>query len=491
MDEDVKFDEDATQKIDEMEVASERPALTQRPRLRMKKGKKVPAAAAAARLTTTPSSTTALDDTTVASEDLPVEHRFGQGIDLEMADIVRDDIDLSVKNAEINRQRSRSRNRVRNQNGIAGGGRRNSGGAGGGEKEEVIKLKWRRGSPPPTQPPPSESTEKHGRRRVKYREEYPVIVCDDPNDCPTPIYDDPPSVYEFGGKKKKKKATTKIIPPARNVKQASRGKRPMSGEGRRRFKPFQRKKASPGGTRRRNDTMQQQSVSGGGENGRLVVPQRMRVKDFAKDEFGGSGKEAALKSKLRKKTMRRKMRPVAQTTTAATTTEENGGGGEIEMGTRNRDRPMRPPFRRRRPTTSPFVVMDGAGEEDLQVAEETTTQHVPLDMVLMRDMSLPELQQFMANKVKEMNKKMKRVMKGHMEPKGDSSSASRPRMKVATPAPTALASTTSYPAVPELDLKRTTSRGKKPNDNGGGDGKAMPARLGDSGVLFRDQLRSR
>ena len=471
MDEDVKLDEDATQKIDEMEVGGERPpALTKRPKVRMKKRKKVPAVA---RLTTTPS-LIPLDETTVPSEELPMEHRFGQGVDLEMVDIVRDDVDLSVKNAEINRQRFRSRNRVRNQNGIADG-------ADEGEKKDVIKLKWRHGSPPL----PSESSGDNGRKGIRYREEYPVIVCDDPNDCPTPIYDDPPSVYEFGGKKKE----TKIIPPSYNVKQTSRGKRPMSGDGRRRFKPFKRTKASPG-MRRRNNT-----GSGGGANGQLVVPQRLRVKDFAKDEISRKEAMAALKLKTRKKTMRRKMRPVAKaarvtmpTTTVPNATEENGEG---EVGTK-RNRPMRP-FRRRRPTTSPFVVMDGAGE-DMQVAEETTTQHVPLDMVLMRDMSLPELQEFMANKVKEMNKKIKRVMKGHMEPKGNSKSASRPRMKVATAAPTALASTTSYPAVPEFDLRRTTSRGKSPNDDGGGggDGRAVPGgRLGNSGVLFRDQLRIR
>ena len=196
MDEDVKLDEDATQKIDEMEVGGERPpALTKRPKVRMKKRKKVPAVA---RLTTTPS-LIPLDETTVPSEELPMEHRFGQGVDLEMVDIVRDDVDLSVKNAEINRQRFRSRNRVRNQNGIADG-------ADEGEKKDVIKLKWRHGSTPL----PSESSGDNGRKGIRYREEYPVIVCDDPNDCPTPIYDDPPSVYEFGGKKKE----TKIIPPS-------------------------------------------------------------------------------------------------------------------------------------------------------------------------------------------------------------------------------------------------------------------------------------
>ena len=478
MDEDVKLDEDATQKIDETEVAGETPALTNRPRVRMKTRKKAPAVA---RLTTTPSSTP-LDETTVPSEELPMEHRFGQGIDLEMADIVRDDIDLTVKSAEISRPRFRSRSRVRSQNGITLGGRTNSDGADEGEGEDVIRLKWRHSSPPL----PSATTEGKPRKSIKHRLEYPVIVCDDPNDCPTPIYDNPPAVYEFGGKKK----AAGIIPPAHNVKQGSRGKRPVSGEGRRRFKPFKRKKVSPGnGMRRRNNSTPQQSVSGGAESGPLVVPQRMRVKDFAKDEL--ARKRASLKSKMRKKTMRRKMRPVVQaarvtqTTMVPTTTEENGEGDETGV----RNRPMRP-FRRRRPTTSPFEVMDGGGAgEDQQVAEETTTQHVPLDMVLMRDMSLPELQEFMANKVKEMNKKMKRVMKGHMEPKGDSISASMPRRKVATPAPTALASTTSYPAVPKMDLRRTTSRGKIPADGGGGN--TMPGRIGDSGILFRDQLRIR
>ena len=460
MDEDVKLDEDATQKIEEPEFREETTASAKRPRVRMKMRKKVPAVA---RLTTTPSSMTPVDETTIPSVELPMEHRFGQGIDLEMVDVIADDIDLGVKNAELTRQRFRSRNRLKDQKKE--------------EVDDVIKIKWRHGS----RPLPSESSGDNGRKGIRYREEYPVIVCDDPSDCPNPIFDNPPATYEFGSRRK----ANKIIPPAYNVKQTSRGNRPVSGDGRRRFKPFKRTRGSLG-VLGRNKT----APSGGGETSQLVVPQRMRVKDFAREEKTRKEAAAALKLKTRKKTMRRKMRPVAQTarvtmtSTVATTTEENGVGGGVGM----RNRPMRP-FRRRRPTTSsPFVVMDGgAGEgegEDLQVAQETTTQHVPLDMVLMRDMSLPELEQFMANKVKEMNKKIKRVMKGHMEPKGDSVSSPRPRLKVATPAPTALASTTSYPAVPELDLRRTTPRGKSPN---GG-------RLGNSDssdVLFRDQLRIR
>ena len=468
MDEDVKFDEDAKLGIDRAEVADEAPVIavtTKRPRVRMKKRKKGPAVA---RLTTTPSSSssTPLGETTVPSEQLPMEHRFGQGIDLESADVVKEDIELTVKNAKVRKQRVRTRNRIRNQDGVAGagaGGGPKSDGVKQGNEEDVIKLKWRNGGAPPHM-----ETTGNARRRIKYREEHPVIVCDDPNNCPTPIYDNPPAVYEFGGKKKKKKKqANKIIPPAYNVKQISGGKRPLDNEGQRRFKPFMRKKGPPG-MRRRNNTMQIDQV---------VVPQRLRVKDVAKDDF-------AKVSRTRKKTMRRKMRPVAGrvTSTAATTAAEEHGS---ESGMRQ----MRP-FRRRRPTTSPSAaVMDGGGVgvlgEDLQVAEETTTQHVPLDMVLMRDMSLPELQQFMADKVKEMNKKMKRVFKGQMEEaKGDSMAVSRPRMKDATPAPTALASTTSYPAVPKMDLMRTTSRAKTADEKSKNGGAG-------SGVLFRDQLRVR
>ena len=465
MDEDVKFDEDAKQTIGDAEAADDTPvidATTKRPRVRMKKRKMGPAVA---RLTTTPlssSSSTPLDETTVPSEELPMEHRFGQGIDLESADVVTQDSDLRGKNAEVRKQRVRTRSRLRNQDGVAGaGGGMKLDGAKEGNEEDIIKLKWRHGGAPPH----IEATG-NARRRIKYREEHPVIVCDDPNNCPTPVYDNPPAVYEFGGKKRKKKKknkqANKIIPPAYNVKQMSRGKRPLGDEGQRRFKPFMRKNVLPG-MRRRNNTMQKEQV---------VVPQRLKVKDLAKDEF-------VKVSKTRKKTMRRKMRPVAArvTSTVATTQEDGSESGMRQVR----------PFRRRRPTTSPFVVMDGGVGvlgEDLQVAEETTTQHVPLDMVLMRDMSLPELQQFMADKVKEMNKKMKRVLKGHMEPKGDSMTVSRLRMKVSTPAPTALASTTSYPAVPEMDLMRTTSRGKTAHENSKNGG----AR---SGVLFRDQLRVR
>ena len=476
MDEDVKLDEDAVQKMDKMEVATESPDLTKRPRVRMKKRKKV-LAAEAARLTTTPSSVP-FDVTTIPSEELPLEHRSGQGIDLDMAEIVSDDIDLSAKNAELVGQRFRSRNKLKNQNGIVGG-------AVGKEEGDVIKVRWRQGSSPRT--PSSESTREKGRGGGKYREKYPVIVCDDPNECPTPIYDHPPTslrVHEFGGRRK----AGKIIPPAFNVKPPSRGKRPVSEDGRRRFKPFRRTKDS----QRRNNTVS-------GESDRLVVPQRLRVKDFAKEVM--SRKEAAAsRLKTRKKTMRRKMRPVGtaarvtMTSTVATTTEESGEGG----GPGAPHRPMRP-FRRRRPTTtSPLAAMDGAGgaaegeAEDLQLAEETTTQHVPLDMVLMRDMSLPELEEFMANKVKEMNKKIKRVMKGHMnmENKGDSAPDTRPRMRVSTPAPTALASTTSFPAVPQMDLRRTTSRDNSLDDDDDGEG-VSGGRPEDPGTLFLDQLRIR
>ena len=147
MDEDVKLDEDAVQKMDKMEVATESPDLTKRPRVRMKKRKKV-LAAEAARLTTTPSSVP-FDVTTIPSEELPLEHRSGQGIDLDMAEIVSDDIDLSAKNAELVGQRFRSRNKLRNQNGIVGG-------AVGKEEGDVIKVRWRQGSSPRT--PSSEST---------------------------------------------------------------------------------------------------------------------------------------------------------------------------------------------------------------------------------------------------------------------------------------------------------------------------------------------
>jgi hypothetical protein len=208
-------------------------------------------------------------------------------------------------------------------------------------------YRWRPGKKPVSE----------GKKRptkVKWREEHPVIFCSDPNDCPRPVADLPRNVYAL---RPKSPPTAPILPPAYNTRGNQRGRRPggPGKGGKRRFKPFVRKKF--GSKRRKNkenaastavmteeekieEMLEEVKKMSPGNDEMLKVPVRMKQQpmgnvkkqpmDVVKVEENKNNME---RTRL---TVRRKMKP----TTAGAVTEEATEEAMKEFTFKKEEMPM-------------------------------------------------------------------------------------------------------------------------------------------------------